>query len=649
MSLAPKAQTISLRQYQIDARRAVYQAWKEEEREREPLVVLPTGTGKTYFALSIVADALAAGKRVAWLAHRTELLTQPLLALSKTWPQHAAKAGIVQAARDDAARQLVFASVDTLRNKKRRDRILKHGPVDLVVVDEAHHSVAKTQRKVIDALNAPRRLGLTATPHREDGQDLGDLWEIAFSLSLTQAIGEGWLVPPYASVCPIPDLDETGIKGLDAMNDEQQGEALIEAHIVEHTAETLALAAHHAVRLPERDAPKLMRAKGRRWFVFTASVRQAKLTAEKLNEYGWIARWASGETPQEDRTRLLRGLAQGTIEVVVCPMIFTEGTDCPAVDGIVLARACSSWSVYVQCLGRGLRIYDPSWVGPGINANDPAYKGKTDCLVIDLIGASAVHDLRAAPVLIGGSRCPESLNGLHQFEPHTGAKGICALCNKIIACLENNGPHEWIDGETRYCKVCGSPQCSGTEDGRHHWQPLEDTQVCLGCGAEIKLRDRVPKKPKVDETLDAAWIELPNVTPETWACTAGEVGIVFIRASREQDSAECFWLRKGGRKPRRIGMGPVPLNEVRAWPDDLLRRADKLTSLSAGWRRRPPTPRQRERLMQAAMEFEGAPWLWKARQVFRDQQATAGDVAREISRIRARKRAIETGLCGEAP
>src|SRR5690606_16828851 len=107
-------------------------------------------------------------------------------------------------------------------------------------------------RRVIEGLGSARLLGLTATPHREDGGDLGELWDIAYSYPLTRAIAEGWLVSPYASIVPVPDLNPATLAGL---SDEDMGQALIDAHVVEHTVAVLDQA-HHATRLPDRDGSK---------------------------------------------------------------------------------------------------------------------------------------------------------------------------------------------------------------------------------------------------------------------------------------------------------------------------------------------------------------------------------------------------------
>ena len=238
--------SVRWRPYQVESHHAVREAWQSGE-SNHPMLVLPTGCGKTLTALQLVAEALDEGERVLWLAHRTELLTQPLRALSEHWPHHGRYAGIVQAGQDDSACRCVFGSVDTLRNKKRLARLLEHGAIDLLVIDEAHHSAARTHARVISAVNAGRRLGLTATAHREDGKPLAKSWDIVYSYPITTAIAEGHLVPPMAAVLPVKDVDPEALAALD---DEKQGEALIAAHVVEHTVAAMIEPSHVATRLP---------------------------------------------------------------------------------------------------------------------------------------------------------------------------------------------------------------------------------------------------------------------------------------------------------------------------------------------------------------------------------------------------------------
>ena len=365
-----KIMPITLRPYQEEAATSARETWKTN---RSALVVLPTGCGKTIMALSVAAAAREKDFRVLWLAHRQELLTQPARAFEAVWPELAEDSGIVQANRNDAHAGTVFASIDTVRNPARLDEILGHGSPMLVVCDEAHHSMAKSWQNVLNRIDEsaerqPYRLGLTATPERTDGKHLGKMWEVAYSYSMLDAIDEGYLVPINSVTEYLEDLDLSEVAGSGDYNAEELGKALLKASVVEHTVDAI-----------NRNA------KGRKVLLFTATVEQARLTSEALSEAGWRSDFVSGETAADRRKQVLSDFESGNIDVICNCAVLTEGTDLPVADCIVVARPTRSKPLYIQMVGRGLRLSP----------------GKDDCLVIDLAGATEEHNLVQAPVLIG--------------------------------------------------------------------------------------------------------------------------------------------------------------------------------------------------------------------------------------------------------
>jgi len=361
---------ITLRPYQEEAAKSARETWKND---RSALVVLPTGCGKTIMALSVAAAAREKNFRVLWLAHRQELLTQPAKAFKAVWPDLASDSGIVQANRNDADAGTVFASIDTVRNPRRLDGILQHGSPMLVVCDEAHHSMAKSWQNVLNRIDEaadkkPFRLGLTATPERTDGKHLGKMWQVAYSYSMLDAIDEGYLVPIKSVTEYLEGLDLSEVAGTGDYNAEELGRALLKASVVEHTVEAL-----------NRNA------KDRKVLLFTATVEQARLTSDALSEAGWRSDWVSGETSAEKRNQVLSSFEAGNLDVICNCAVLTEGTDLPIADCIVVARPTRSKPLYIQMVGRGVRLAP----------------GKEDCLVIDLAGATEEHDLIQAPVLVG--------------------------------------------------------------------------------------------------------------------------------------------------------------------------------------------------------------------------------------------------------
>lgn len=583
-----RVRTFTPRPYQVTARQRVEEAWASGVRA--PMLVMATGTGKTKTALYVASGVTG---RIVWLAHRQELLDQPL---GELW-FGTESAGIVQAHRDASDARIVFASVQTLAQEERLAALLRGGHPELLVVDEAHHSVSPSYRAVIERLRGPdtKLLGLTATADREDDLDLGELWTVVYSLGIVEAIETGFLVPPFAVVCRPKDFDEHQAAGRRDY-EEAVGELLLASHVVEHTVEVLEQD-HCAARLPRREGAaeeRVLSSRDRSWLVFTQTVAQAEATSEALRARGWTAAWVSGETPKTDRRRLARAFAKGEIRALCNAGVFTEGTDLPRCNGVLIARALASWSLFVQCLGRGLRLHDPAWdLGWGpMNRLDPRYRGDQDCLVVDLAGSTELHSLIAAPALVGGQRCANP--GGHELEARPEGKGGCRHCSLSIACwasLEagSDGAHHWNDGgqpvpegaedvPARACIHCGRPQCQSAPDGRHSWIPATGWKyecLHLACGASrpmplsaLQGARRSPEAPPPP----AAWTPLHQLDRPVEVLDLGEHGLLYLVGT---DRAQPVWLPPRARNPRPLCDGPVDRWYALELAADLVRKARK--------------------------------------------------------------------------
>jgi superfamily II DNA or RNA helicase len=354
---------IHLRQYQRDAGNAW---WRSRHKYQRQMIVLPTGTGKTVLGLSI---AKAIGGRLLWIGHRDELVTQPYDTCKIVWPE--ARRGIVKARRDEHDAQCVFASVQTIQRDSRASRL---GVFDLVVLDECHHSNAASWKRAAEnagcfAEGGPRLLGLTATPERSDNKSLADIFQnVAYVYHITQAVSDGYLVPIRYEQHRL-ELDLGGVKlRRNGDFDEADLDAqLVRAGIVDEICKAV---------LAHRD---------RKTLIFTVSVAQSQAVAEQLKTHGIRAEEVNGKTPTEIRRARIRRLARGDLQCLTNCAIFTEGFDEPTIDCVIMARPTKSKPLYIQCLGRGLRIAP----------------NKKDCLVIDMVGASDHHSLIQAPVIFG--------------------------------------------------------------------------------------------------------------------------------------------------------------------------------------------------------------------------------------------------------
>ncbi|MHB2025147.1 MAG: DEAD/DEAH box helicase [Elusimicrobiota bacterium] len=361
---SPAASGIALRPYQEEAQ-AVFLN-RLAGGLRRGIINLPTGCGKTVTGLSI---AKKIGGRTLWLAHRDELIEQPLRAIRAIWPE--AKAGVVKAERHEAEAQIVFASIQTACRPGRIDNL---GRFNLVVIDEAHHAAAETYRRVMEAMGCfspegPPALGLTATVERGDKLALDCAFEdIVYQLQLLNAIKDGWLVDLRMRRVVLDfNLDEVGIVSGD-YNQGRLGEAMLRAGAAEATATAY-----------------IDHANDRKALIFTVTVDQARRTAEALKQRGVRAEWLSGETPTDERRAILSRLSTGETMVVANCAVLTEGFDEPSISSVMVARPTRSKTLYLQMIGRGTR----------------KFPGKEDCLIVDLVGASTDHNLIQAPVLFG--------------------------------------------------------------------------------------------------------------------------------------------------------------------------------------------------------------------------------------------------------
>lgn len=511
-----------------------------------PAIEVATGGGKTVFGITVAADIVRRGGRVLWVAHRRELIKQPLETLKWVAPDLKSFSGTIMGSQDEHQASIMFASIQSLATKGRAEKV---GKVNLVIVDECHHSVSRSYRKVFERLGNPPMLGLSATMDRSDGKDLGELWRIIYTFSILDAIRDGVLLPPYVAANPIPYLGIT-----EDMDEEALEEALLEAHIVDHTVNAVDLS-YNAVKLPLRDDKAFLSCHGRAGLVFTLRVKQAKLTATALREAGWKADYVSGKTPKKERDKKLADFESGRIDILCNAGVLTEGTDLPRASFAVLARPYGSWTLFVQSVGRALRVKTD--------------KEEEHALIIDLVGAAAHNSLIGAPVLIGkpGDGCPlDPVHGKHVYQPDGEHGGICSCGHKVSCIKSRTHSHIWKDGR---CKVCGDVQCPDAPDGEHAWMPWEGALLrCMFCGTErpaplATLIDR-----KNSEPTPVNW--MPLTSHIRFAEFKG-VGIVY--ETRSHQGSMLHWADVRRKKMQRVTPSPVATAEADILVADIARRA----------------------------------------------------------------------------
>jgi len=355
---------LHLRAYQQDALGAVLGA--HDRGVRSALLVMPTGSGKTVVFAHAILNLLRPGERALVLAHRDELITQAVGKLRDVLGD-ALPIGVVKAGSDETDTPIVVASVQTLSRPARLERLGDDFAV--VIVDEAHHAAAETYRRVLNSLDAPFVLGVTATADRGDGVGLGAIFaEIVYELPMLELIGDGYLVDLRAKQIAVnADFRSLHTRAGDIVDSEAAGMLL-----AADAPATIARAYRQFV--PER--------KG---IVFTPTVVVAHAMAGALRGEGIAAAALDGTTPLPERRDILADLKTGAVQVVVNCGVLTEGFDEPSIDCITIAKPTKSRGHYMQMIGRGTR----------------PYPGKTDCVILDTVGCATRLDLMTAASLFG--------------------------------------------------------------------------------------------------------------------------------------------------------------------------------------------------------------------------------------------------------
>ena len=327
---------------------------REFGKVNSTLAVMATGLGKTV-VMSEVAKHRSKSGAVLMLAHRVELLDQAAEHFSHElgyMPE------IIQGNRDvdwhgiGSGNNVIIGSVQTLKNPKRLERLKKYG-IGTILIDEAHHAVARSYRTIVDFFRGEnaelKTLGVTATPKRTDKKAAGLVFEsVAFQMEASDGIKKGWLVEPIEERVIIDNVDfgEVPIT-FNELGEPDFSPSALEALMIEEGP-------LHAVA-----TPTIARSDGRSVLVFTAGVAHAHLLAAILNRMkpGSAAAVDGKTTPpgHPERNRIMSDFRQGKIQYVCNFGLLTEGTDVPTCDMVVVARPTKSVLILTQMVGRGLR------------------------------------------------------------------------------------------------------------------------------------------------------------------------------------------------------------------------------------------------------------------------------------------------------
>lgn len=318
----------------------------------KPLLVAPTGSGKTAISVELVKNALAKNKRVLFLAPRRELIYQA----SKMFSRESVSHGVIMAGECPAMhRNLQIASFDTLHARGIRNEKMNMPEADVVVIDEAHLSIAKTRMDIIKHYWGKVIVGMTATPARGDGRGLSEIYDdMVITTSVRDLTEKGYLAPVRYFAPSTPDL--AGLK-LNADGDYQ--EKGLAGRI--DTAELVGDVVHNWLRI----------ARDRQTVVFAVNRAHSRHLCEEFRQAGIRAEHLDGETPLDERKDILERVANGTTQVLCNVFVATFGLDIPTLSCAVLARPTKNIALYLQTAGRVLRVCE----------------GKEDAIIIDHAGA----------------------------------------------------------------------------------------------------------------------------------------------------------------------------------------------------------------------------------------------------------------------
>ena len=335
-----------LRPHQIEAKAKIFEAWTKYDFV---MLQMPTGTGKTYLFTSLINDIINTYKfahkyiKILIVAHRTELLDQISSTLNKFGIAH----GFIQGSREQYLwKRVQVGSIMSLLTDKNYYNVCRQ-KFDYIIVDEAHHSLADTYIRLFGLFPNAKKLGVTATPWRLNHESF---------LSLYQYLIVSPQISWFINNNLLSDFDYVSIK------QDSEVQRLVDKSEVVNTGEFSNVDLDNTFN-NQRIRSKLYEsylqfANGRKGIIYAINKRHAAKIAELYSSHGVKAMAIDCDTPRDVRQEMISAFKSGEISVLVNVDIFTEGFDCPDVNFIQLARPTRSLSLYLQQVGRGLRIVE---------------------------------------------------------------------------------------------------------------------------------------------------------------------------------------------------------------------------------------------------------------------------------------------------
>ena len=430
---------LKLRDYQTDA--VNYARYSIRKGNKRPLIVAPTGSGKSVIIAEIVANSLKKGARVEIITHSAELVKQNYLTFCKWFPDLASRAGMFSSSLgDEYDKDAVFCTIQTL--SARIDK-LPSKPTDLVLIDEAHRVSVDSKQyggylKHLQNNGTKYFIGLTATPFRTDKGCLVNgnrafFDDIGYKIEMSLLVERGILVPPV--VVSVPKKIDTSI--IKKNSSGEYSESSQEEAIYKFGLEEIILSA-----LDEGSERKSFI-----WFFPSVLVcEKAKQILDKLGERSGIV---VGDTSQDKRQDILTKHKNWDIKHLLNVQVLTTGYDDPRIDCLVLLRKTSSKVLYIQINGR------------------PARKGegKVDFLAIDYMRNFEEHGLIDDPNF--------KIMDTSKSDKKKKKTKECVECNRVYQVSKPRCPS--CNTRTITCRSCGE---------LNNYDKIKESQwgKCVSCG-----------------------------------------------------------------------------------------------------------------------------------------------------------------------
>lgn len=325
-----------LREYQQAAIEDILSSFNKHD---SIMLQMPTGTGKTtVFAelIRIWIKEINSGQRVLVLVHRKELVDQALARIK----QFGILAARIQSGFAIALeKQVQVGMVQSLKNKSRLPKNLS-----LIIIDEAHHTPAKSYRDILKNYTDKnvKILGVTATPCRTNGEGFKDLYQhLITSENIPTFIDKGYLAKIRHLAFAIPDLSKIKINKMTKDYDEKGLELIVRDDKV----------------IADLIESYIKHAENKKAIVFAVNKAHSKDIVKRFNEKNIPAAYIDADTHKEDRNKIVEEFKAGIYKVLCNVNIFTEGFDCPDIEVVMLARPTKSFSLYLQQVGRVMRPF----------------------------------------------------------------------------------------------------------------------------------------------------------------------------------------------------------------------------------------------------------------------------------------------------